>query len=128
VLPYTIEVIEARREWANELMHRQQVSHTLVQVTYDEEDEVAGIEGYCCLGVMCDIADPDNTTYWRGEDMPIDPAQYESFGLTDEPDVNDLFEVNRWHQLDSTHFYARLNDKAGFTFPMIARVVLERVL
>jgi hypothetical protein len=47
-----------------------------VDYTYDDGGEVADTEvrGYCCLGVACKIADPDNEWNWRGIDLP--PADF----------------------------------------------------
>lgn len=128
---FTIEVIEARREWAYALRsgEYEQANSTLVKLEYtrDEDGYYSGDgerTAFCCLGVLCQLRDPDNETYWVGEDMPQDYTLIELVGLTDVPDTHGTGD----RDVDSQDFYARLNDKHGFNFDMIARVLEERVL
>lgn len=126
MIPFTYDVIEARREWAKALRsgEYEQTSGTLVRfkAAYDADgdyfEDTDEVEGYCCLGVLCQLRDPDqDLAWWVGNEMPPDDLR-EAAGLGD-----DLAE-----ERDPAMFYAQLNDGQRYTFDMIARVVEERTL
>ncbi len=104
--------------------------------------------GYCCLGVLCEIAvedgvvtksfyDPDETIVMYSDPndgydkttkvLPDAVAQWAGFGLTDNPEVEIFVDLHdssgeRLRKIS----LAELNDRAGFNFHQIADVIEEK--
>lgn len=99
---------------------------TLIQPAYDEDGETVLEDRYCCLGVGCLVADPEDRWAWTGEDLP--PVSFHRWlGITprtDEPQsdvqVNLPFPFRGgtlpWGDIGCS----TLNDGLGLTFSQIA--------
>ena len=133
MIPHTYDVIQARRRWADDLLSGEfeQAQFTLVAFPeYNHEPS-----RYCCLGVLCDRLDPENRQGWVGDDMPSEEFTA-AVGLYDDIGIDSLVvydkvglpTVEYSARLDSASDYSIMNDKKEYTFDMIARVVLERVI
>lgn len=124
--PFTIDVIERRRQWADALRSGEfeQIKHYL----RDDDQTLTDKPGMCCLGVACHLADPSK---WQGSSYPDAFMNY-SEGLPGE-NVADAFGIralNRefhWYPPMFPDFYAQLNDELDFTFAMIADVVETQI-
>lgn len=144
-----IENFEQWMDWlrANDLP---QADGTLMQREVDEEgdpiiDPKTGedkVVGFCCMGVACIKADPDNEWQWMGQDLPP-VAFHQWLGLAMQPgDANDDVRLDAPDDLlmrpaaeaqpiksplpskigepMSMLTASKMNDTLGLTFPQIA--------
>lgn len=133
---------EIARRWVEALRSGkyQQTSGTLAR-----KDPVTGTVGYCCLGVLCEIAVEDQVIppkfeadgllgetgrYVFGNDTAIPSTEVMTWaGETEAWTVSVPDEIEkRLNDADSGAVYGRaglpsLNDDAGLTFPEIADLI-----
>jgi hypothetical protein len=72
---------------------------------------------FCCLGVLCDVVDPENREKWIGE--TILPSS-----VSVEADLEQTGRLKR--SVGAFDRLVDLNDTAGFNFNQIANVIEEQ--
>jgi hypothetical protein len=87
------------------------------------QNELCNSEGYCCLGVLCDLVD---NTKWSTSDDDILQYDFGAFVDNEFPPTHWLYDVvNLPHSQAVT--LSTLNDEKGYDFHDIAQWITDNV-